>query len=153
MAKRHECQYFFAHRGQRTCKYCGKKQWQVKRDGVVNYEPEMHLKQFADHWLPAISGTEPKDMMQIRVAFPFEWNSYESWNVVFRVRFDFSDVLSRRLHGQGTRADVMNGWMSKYQECFNRIDAEAAEYFEKVTGRPYMIGDNTYAEMRRIIQS
>ena len=72
----------------------------------------MTLKQFADKWLPAISGTTPKDMMTVKVAFPFEWNCYESWNVVFRVRFDFTDVLARREHGQGTLTDIMNG-----QDC------------------------------------
>lgn len=153
MAKRHECRYWDVHRGQRHCKYCRKRQWQVKRGDVLKWEYEMTLPQFANHWLPAVSGTNPKDMMQVRVAFPFEWNCWESWNVVFRVRFDFTDVLGRRLRGLGTRVDIMNGWMSKYQECFNRIDAEAKEYYADRTGQPYQIGDNSYEEMRRIIQA
>ena len=47
----------------------------------------------------------------------------------------------------------MNGWRSKWQETFNQIDHEARAYYQSVTSKPYEIGDNTYEEMRRIIQS
>ena len=148
---RHVCKYFIGpHRGWKQCKFCGKVYYTV---APREWRPSMSLRQFADKWLPAISGTDPKDMMTVKVAFPFEWNSYESWNVVFRVRFDFTDVLARRQGGLGTPVDIMNGWLSKYQEDFCRIDHEAEQYYASRTGKLYQIGDNTYAEMRNIIQS
>lgn len=113
----------------------------------------MTLEQFANKWLPAISGTSPVDMLRVDVAFPFEWNCYESWNVVFRVRFDLGDVTKRREGGLGTRVDVMNGWQSKYHEDFSRIDFEAERYYAERTSRKYDIGDNAYEEMRRVIQA
>lgn len=117
------------------------------------WRDELTLPQFADSWLPAISGTDPKAMMNVEVAFPFEWNCYESWNVVWRVRFDLSQFTNRMDGRLSTPVDVMDGWQSRWQECWVRIDHEARIEFEKRTGKPYMIGDNTYAEMRRIIQS
>jgi hypothetical protein len=113
----------------------------------------MTIRHFAEKWLPAISGTDPEKMMTVQVAYPFEWNCYEAWKVVYRVRFDFSDVTERNQRGLGTRTDVMNGWMSQWAETFNKIDAEAEAYYKQRTSRDYEIGDNTYAEMRRIIQS
>lgn len=100
-----------------------------------------------------MSGTDPKDMLTIKVAFPFEWNCYESWNVVFRVWFQFPEIMARREQGLGTLTDVMNGWMSKYHQDFCRIDYEAEQYYLARTGKPYRIGDNTYAQMRAVIQS
>ena len=47
----------------------------------------------------------------------------------------------------------VNGWMSKYAEDFCQIDYEAEQYYAQRTGKPYQIGDNTYAEMRAVIQS
>jgi hypothetical protein len=106
----------------------------------------MSLKQFADSWLPAVSGTNPQKLMVVEVAFPFEWNCYESWNVVQRVRFEFDESL------MDTRVGVMNGWESEWRETFNQIDRDARLIFEERAGDPYRIGDNTYEEMRRIIQ-
>lgn len=147
---RHTCKYFTpAHRNQRRCKYCNRKQWRV--DGEWRWS--MTLDQFAHNWLPAVSGTNPQDMMRIKVAFPFEWNCYESWNVVFRVRFEFPDVMVRRNYGRPTPVDVMNGWMSKYAQDFVHVDAEARKYFLARTGKPYEIGDNTDPSMRAVIQS
>jgi hypothetical protein len=151
MPKPHRCERFHpAHRGQRRCRTCNKVWYKVAPE---EWRPTMTLRQFADKWLPAISGTDPKDMMTVQVAFPFEWNCYESWNIVFRVRFDFTDVMGRREQGLGTRVDVMNGWQSKYQEDFCRIDREAEAYYRERTGWDYDIGDNTYEEMRRFIQA
>lgn len=151
MSRKHVCQYFTPpHRGRMSCTYCGKMKYKVAAD---EWRWSMPLRLFAEKWLPAISGTQPENMMTVRVAFPFEWNCYESWNPVFRVRFDFTDVLARVQAGLGTPADVMNGWMSEYQEDFCRIDYDAEQYFLSRTGRPYGIGDNTYAAMRAIIQS
>lgn len=148
---RHECKYFTpAHRGQRRCKYCKRQQFKV---APGEWRPSMTIKQFAEKWLPVVSGTTPKDLMRVMVAYPFEWNCYESWNVVFRVWFQFHEVVKRQDHGLGTPADVMNGWMPKYAEDFCRIDYEAEQYFQQRTGRPYQIGDNTYAQMRAVIQS
>jgi len=122
-------------------------------DGKKVWKDSMTLQRFADKWLPAISGTRPEKLMTVDVAFPFEWNCYESWNVVYRVRFDFTDVMGRRSSGLGTPIDIMNGWRSEYAEDFCRIDEQAMKYFAERTGQPYQIGDNTYAEMRAIIQS
>lgn len=89
-------------------------------------------------------------MLLVQVGFPFEWNCYESWNVVYRVTFRFPEGWVGR---HPTRVDIMNGWKSNWHEVFNRIDAEAEEYYTERTGRMYDIGDNTYAEMREIIQA
>ena len=113
----------------------------------------MTLAHFADKWLPAISGTRPEKMMTVDVAYPFEWNCYESWNIVFRVRFDFTDVLGRTQRGLGTPVDIMNGWRSEYAEDFCRIDDQALKYYKERSGHDYGIGDNTYAEMRAFIQA
>ena len=110
----------------------------------------MTLKQFADSWLPMVSGPRPEKMMQVEVAAPFEWNCYESWNIVYRVRFDFTEVLARRRSGLGTPADIMNGWRSEWRETFNAIDKDARTYYENRTGRPYRIGDNTYEARCRL---
>jgi hypothetical protein len=112
----------------------------------------MALPQFAHKWLPAVSGTDPVDLLRVDVAFPFEWNSYESWNVVWRVRFTLGDVLGRMVGGVGTRIDVMEGWQSRYHEDFCRIDHEAERFYLAQTGRPYAIGDTCYDAMREIIQ-
>jgi hypothetical protein len=136
-------------RGFRSCRYCHLQQ----TDQGGQWAPVMTLKQFADNWLPMVTGPKPETMMRVYVANPFEWNCYESWNIVYRVHFDFTDVLSRRQGGLGTPADVMNGWLSKWRETFNAIDKDARAYFESRTGQPYQIGDNTYEEMRKIIQS
>lgn len=155
---KHVCKKWFTHRGQRRCNFCNKLEWKVSRlgsqEGMVKYvwEPEMHLHRFADKWLPAVSGTNPKDMMRIDVAFPFEWNCYESWNVVWRVTFDFS-LVSSHTPFNTTRTGIMDGWTSGYEECFNRIDAAAEKYYAEQTGAAYQIGDNTYEEMRRFIQA
>lgn len=154
----HVCKKFFTHRGHRRCEFCGKQEWKVARKGTeegkmqYTWERDMSLKHFADRWLPTVSGTKPVDLMRVDVAFPFEWNCYESWNVVWRVTFDFS-----RVHKEGpastTRTMTLDGWTSQYQECFNRISAEVEDYYASQTGASYRIGDNTYDAMRRIIQA
>lgn len=153
MAKRHECKWWkpsaAGHRGFRRCDYCGRRQ--TKHGG--DWADVMKLEHFAQNWLPAISGTSPKKMMDVEVAYPFEWNCYESWNIVFRVTFDFDDVLTRTERGLETPVDVMHRWQSPWRETFNAIDRDARLYFEEQTGRKMQIGDNTYAEMRRFIQS
>lgn len=146
---RHECRWERPHRGFRWCRFCGRQQ--TNQGG--HWAPVMTIKQFADSWLPMVSGTNPERLMSVEVAAPFEWNCYESWNIVYRVRFDFTDVLGRRQSGLGTPADIMNGWRSEWRETFNAIDADAKEYFRVRTGNEYRIGDNTYAEMRAVIQS
>lgn len=147
---RHTCKYFTpAHRGSRRCKFCNRQQFRVGG----KWRWSMTLQQFAYRWLPAVSGTKPEDMLTVKVAFPFEWNCYETWNVVFRVWVQLPEVARRRQHGLGTPADILNGWMSKYAQDFCIIDYEAEQYFEKRTGKPFQIGDNTYGAMREIIQS
>lgn len=141
-------------RGHRVCEFCGRRQFQVATvDGKKVWRDTMTLSAFANKWLPAISGTQPEKMMTVDVAFPFEWNCYESWNVVWRVRFDFTEVLTRTQRGLGTRVDVMNGWRSEYAEDFCRIDEQALKYYKERTERDYDIGDNTYGEMRAFIQA
>lgn len=87
--------------------------------------------------------------MTVQVAYPFEWNCYESWKIVYRVIFTFPTTDRRLL----TRVHVMNGWQSGWAEGWNRIDAEAEDYYHERTGRWYDIGDNAYGEMREFIQS
>ena len=101
MTYRHEHRWDRAHRGRRRCKStaCRQVQFQVKRGDAVEWKNELTLPQFANDWLPAISGTDPKKMMVVDVAFPFEFNSYESWDVVWCVRFDFTDVLALSSYG------------------------------------------------------
>lgn len=153
MSKRHECKYWkpsaAGYRGFRRCDFCGRRQ--TKHAG--EWSDVMTLDRFCRDWVPAISGTKPERLITVDVAFPFEWNCYESWNLVYRVRFDFTDVLGRRQSGLGTRVDIMNGWRSEWRETFNAIDADAKAYYEERTGRALQIGDNTYDEMRRFIQS
>lgn len=149
MPRKHEHRWDAEHRGFRRCKTCYARQ--TRHGG--EWAPLMDLKSFANNWLPMISGTHPEKMMTVDVAAPFEWNCYESWNIVYRVRFDFTDVLGRRQSGLGTLVDIMNGWRSEWRETFNAIDKDAREYFESRTGKPYQIGDNTYAEMRAFIQA
>lgn len=149
----HVCRYWQptrgGHRGWRWCNFCGRRQAIVARkDGRV-WEDIHTLEWFAERWLPAISGTKPERMMNVQVAFPFEFNGYETWNVVYRVVFQFPTTEGRLL----TRIHVMNGWQSTWHQCWNRIDAEAEAYYLERTNRPYDIGDNTYAEMREVIQS
>lgn len=150
--RKHEHRYDRPWRGQRRCEWssCRHHQYQV---GPGEWRDAMTLERFAWKWLPAISGTRPEDMMTVKVAFPFEWNCYESWQTVYRVRFDFTDVMGRTSQGLGTRVDVMNGWQSKYAENFCRIDHEADAYYQERTGRAYDIGDNAYGAMREIIQA
>lgn len=149
---KHECKYWktLTHRRPwlRYCSYCGRREWNF--DG--KWEQEMSLRAFATKWIPAISGTKPTELMRIDVAMPFEWNSYENWDVVFRVTFCFGLVTERVKHGMGTKTDIMNGWQSKYAEHFNQIDREAEVYFKSRYGKPYEIGDNCYTEMREAIQ-
>jgi hypothetical protein len=149
----HECKFFTKPwRGFKRCTRCRQEYTTHGGDGKT-WAQVMTIRHFAEKWLPAISGTVPEKMMTVQVAYPFEFNCYESWNVVYRVRFDFSDVTERNQRGLGTRTDVMNGWMSQWAETFNKIDAEAEAYYKQRTSRDYEIGDNAYAEMRRIIQS
>jgi hypothetical protein len=153
MPKAHKCERFHpSHRGQKRCRYCNRV-WYLMPDKT--WRPSMTISQFGNKWLPAISGTNPTDMMRIDVAFPFEWNCYESWNVVYRVTFDFSQIgakLNPNLD-LSTRIDVMDGWQSRYHEDLSRLDFEAEQEYAERTGRKYDIGDNTYDEMRRIIQA
>lgn len=156
MSKRHQCKYwktfgatFNSRRVWRYCGFCGRRQF--KDDGA--WRDELKLKQFAEDWLPAISGTDPVEMMTIKVAFPFEWDCYESWNTVFKVKFHFYDLERREAAGRKTRVDVMNGWESKWATDLNLIDLEARKFYEENTGRKYAIGDNADDNMRRIIQS
>lgn len=151
--KRRRCEHkywdtYVYRRPTRYCRFCRKRQF---RDGGV-WKDEITLTRFAEKWLPAVSGTTPKDMLFVDVAFPFEWNCYESWNVVMRVRFDFSSVLTHSPLST-TRTSILDGWESKYHEDLNGVDYELEQYYLKETGRNYQIGDNTYEEMRRIIQS
>lgn len=146
MGKRHECRYFTKPwRGHKRCTYCNQLYLHVGGRWVRS----MTARAFADKWLPAISGTNPKTLMQIDVAFPFEWNCYESWNIVFRVRFMFPERPTQL----ATRIDVMSGWESKWHEDFAQVDFEAEKFYAERTGKPFSIGDNTYPEMRRIIQA
>jgi hypothetical protein len=150
---RHVCKYWkpsaAGHRGFRRCDFCGRRQ--TKHGG--DWADVMTIAQFAHKWLPAISGTRPDKLMQVDVAFPFEWNCYESWNHVYRVTFDFGDVVGRAKSGLGTRVDIMNGWTSEWRETFNAIHKDACSYYEEQTGAALQIGDNTYEEMRRFIQA
>jgi len=144
-------------RGQRYCKTrgCSARQFSMGRD-VDNrfvWRDSMPLAQFCSRWLPAISGTQPEDLMTVKVAFPFEWNCYETWKTVYRVRFHFPNATERTERGLGTRLDVMNGWQSKYHEDFCRIDFDAEAYYRERTGRDLQIGDECYSEMRAVIQS
>lgn len=147
----HVCKYWkpspAGHRGFRRCDFCGRRQ--TKHGG--EWADVMQLGQFANKWLPALSGTDPMTLMVVETAFPFEWNCYESWNVVYRVRFDFTALVGRAL--ETTRVNVMSGWTSPWRETFNAIDADARNYYQEQMGAPYQIGDNAYEEMRRIIQS
>jgi hypothetical protein len=157
MPAKHTHRYEATFRGCRRCRWksCRHLQYSVGVDDEKHliWRDAMTVQQFAHKWLPAISGTTPEKMLTVDVAFPFEFNCYESWNVAMRVRFDFTDVLGRRAHGMGTRVDVMNGWRSRWHEDFARIDFDAECYYREITGRDYDIGDNTYEQMRRIIQS
>lgn len=148
--QQHQHRWDLPHRGHRWCKLCRQRQYQV---APGEYRDSMTLDQFASKWLPVISGTRPVDMLTVKVAYPFEWNCYETWNVVWRVRFDFTELLGRHEGRLATPVDIMNGWQSKYHEDFCRIDFDAAAYYESRVGRPYDIGDNSYAEMRAIIQA
>lgn len=149
-AKKHEHRWHPPHRQQRWCEHgCGALQYLV--NGV--WRDRMGPDTFAEKWCPMVAGPDPEKMMTVEVALAFEWNSYESWDVVFRVRFDFEDVARRTKGGLGTRVDVMNGWRSNWHEDFCQIDAEAEAYYESRTQRPYKTGDNTYAEMRHFIQT
>lgn len=112
----------------------------------------MRAADFAEKWCPMVAGPDPETMMHVEVALAFEWNSYESWDTVLRVRFDFSDVARRAASGVSTRTDIMNGWRSAWHEDFCQIDAEAEAYYKSRTQRAYDIGDNTYPEMRHFIQ-
>lgn len=154
----HVCKYFARDgvysrrgwRGNRRCEWCGKHEITVKRDGQVVWEEVKDLRWFGDKWLPPISGTDPRRLMLVEVAYPFEWNTYENWNVVFRVTFQLpSDYMDQR----PTRIDIMNGWKSSWHEYFNRIDAEAEAYYTERTNRGYEIGDQAPADMRAIIQA
>lgn len=149
MTRKHEHRWSPPHRNHRHCKTCWRRQIKTR----LGWRDSMTVQQFANRWLPAISGPEPRKMMQVDVAFPFEFNSYESWDVVVRVRFDFTDVVGRRQAGLGTRTDVINGWRSEWREDFCQIDADLQAYYEERTGKPYEIGDNTHEQMRRMIQA
>jgi len=119
----------------------------------MEWRDSLTLEKFAQKWLPVASGTKPTDLMTVEVAYPFEWNCYESWNIVYKVRFHFPDIETRRAHGLGTNLDFLDGWESPYEENFCRIDYKLEQYFKEQMGRDYEIGDETYLEMRRIIQS
>ena len=117
--------------------------------GEGRWEDEWHLRHFGSHWLPAISGTRPERFLKVDVAFPFEFNSYESWDTAFRVMFVLPNPDQRLV----TPAHVMNGWRSEWATVWNRVSAAAELEFERRTGRRYEIGDNCYGEMRAFIQS
>jgi hypothetical protein len=88
--------------------------------------------------------------MQIDVAFPFEFNSYESWNTAFRVRFPkWSESKPTELT---TAVDFMQGYETPWRENLNLLQIDLENKFQKITGRKYEIGDNLYLEMRRIVQ-
>lgn len=148
MARQHEHRWGAPHRGFRRCHVCNAQQTNQGGEWAL----VMTAGQFANDWVPMVSGPNPRKLMQIDVAAPFEWNCYESWNIVYRVRFDFSEV-SGFSPSQTTRSMVMHGWESEWRETFNAIDKDARAYYEGRTGRPLRIGDNTYEEMRRVIQS
>lgn len=109
----------------------------------------MTLPQFGFRWLPAVSGTTPERMLKVDVAFPFEFNSYESWDTCWRVTFALPAVRTELI----TPAHVMNGWRSSWHTCWVRIDAEAEAEFERRTGHPLEPGDTCYGAMRDFIQS
>jgi hypothetical protein len=143
---KHECKHwkeYRTRRGFRICRQCGRREF---LDGG-KWRREMSLKHFSDKWLPAVSGTNPRTMMVIEVAFPFEWNCYESWNTVFKVKFDFSEAKLQ------TRLGVMDGYQSDWHEDLNLLDYTLEKEYKERTGNDYQIGDNTYEEMRRVIQS
>ena len=146
----HEHHWFTAQgRGWRICRGgCWARQWLI--NGV--WRDAMTAQKLAEKWCPKVAGPEPEVMMRVEVAEAFEWNCYESWNEVVRVRFDFSNVVARQKVGQGTRTDVMNGWRSGWHQDFCQVDAEAQAYYKQRTGRDYQIGDECYAEMRAFIQ-
>lgn len=149
---RHVCAHFDVyprHRNERRCKFCGRRQFNY----LGSWKPEITLAAFVSDWLPAVSGTTPEAMMTVKVAFPFEFRTYESWGLAFKVRFHFEHVMERTQGGLGTPVDILNGWQSGWCDNWNEVDAEARAYFLERTGREFQIGDNTYAEMRRIIQS
>lgn len=149
MAKRtHSHTWDQPWRGFRRCLTC----YQQQTNQGGQWASVMSLKQFADTWLPMISGPNPRTMLNVEVAAPFEWNCYESWNIVYRVHFDFTDFTAGHVKDT-TLTTVMDGWQSEWRETFNRIDRDAREEYEARTGHPYRIGDNTYLEMRKIIQS
>lgn len=135
-------------RGKHRCEVCGKQQFSV--NGV--WRDSMTLQAFAEKWCPKIAGPTPETMLRVEAGEAFEWNSYESWDEVVRVRFDFESVVRRQQVGQGTRIDVMNGWRSGWHEDFCEIDAEAEAYYKQRTGRDYQIGDDCYGPMRAFIQ-
>jgi hypothetical protein len=144
----HVCKHWFTHRRWRRCDFCGRQEWQVVRDGEKVWEQQMTVTHFGNRWLPVISGTKPVKMMVVEVAMPFEFNSYESWDVVQRVRFEFPPY-DERLE---TPAHVLDGWQSNWHEVLNRVDAEAELEYEARTGHRFRVGDNLYAEMRRVVQ-
>lgn len=151
MSRKHECRYFdvFPRHHERRCTFCGRSQFNYGG----KWKAEITLAGFVTEWLPAVSGTKPEAMMTVRVAFPFEFRTYESWGLAFKVRFHFHDVAERNQAGVGTPADVMNGWQSDWCDSWNEVDYQARRYFAERMGREYQIGDNTYAEMRAVIQS
>lgn len=148
----HVCKYWQpsrrGHRGHRWCDWCGRRQVSVQRGEDLVWEDRGTIEKFGGKWLPTVSGTDPKAMLFVQVAFPFEFNSCESWDIVYRVKFN----LPSELVGL-TTTDIMNGWQSGWHTCWNHIDAEADAYYAKVTGHPYVVGDNCRAEMRAIIQA
>jgi hypothetical protein len=148
--KKHEHHWRESRRGMRWCNWHVCHAFQYLVEGV--WRDRMSAAQFADKWLPKIAGPTPEQMMTIDTAVAFEWNSYESWDVVFRVRFDFEGVTRRTQAGLGTRVDIMNGWRSNWHQDFCEIDAEAEAYYKARTTRDYAIGDDCYAQMRAIIQ-
>jgi hypothetical protein len=151
MGKRHTCGSFetFLRYGERRCRYCGRRQFNITGE----WQPEITMERFVESWLPAVSGTDPKTLMHVQVAFPFEFRCYESWGLAFKVTFRFDNVSDRVQAGLGTPVDVMNGWSSTWSGHWNSIDHQARSYFRMRTGREFMAGDNTYAEMRAVIQS
>lgn len=89
MGKRHECRYWRpgpgGHRGHRWCDYCGREEVLVNRGDGPAWERVMTAAQFGHKWATP-GGTTPEPCFTIEVAYPFEWNCYESFNVVFRRR-------------------------------------------------------------------
>lgn len=148
-AMRHECKYWKANLTHyyRRCDFCGRIQYNYQ--GV--WKDEIKLERFCKTWLPATQhSSDFSVLMQIDVAYPFEFNSYESWNTAFKVRFP--PLEHQKPVELTTAVDFMQGYETPWRENLNLLQIDLEQKFAQVTGRQYKIGDNLYLEMRNIVQ-